>query len=83
MQVMMKHLTIRAGQCPCQRYFDYVCECLQYGSFDPTFMITHRINFDGAADAYARLFAKDEGMIKVFITPGVGDAGAAPGIAKA
>jgi threonine dehydrogenase-like Zn-dependent dehydrogenase len=66
---MMKHLTVRSGQCPCQRYFDYVMQHLQDGTFDPTFMITHHITFDDAPKAYARLFNKEEGYIKAFITP--------------
>ena len=66
---MFKHLTVRSGQCPCQRYFPYVLEKLQSGEFDPTFMITHRITFDQAPEAYAKLFKQKEGYVKVFITP--------------
>lgn len=43
---MMKHLTVRSGQCPCQKYFKYVMEKVQSGEVDPTLMITHRITLD-------------------------------------
>ena len=65
----MKHLTVRSGQCPCQRYFPYVLEKLQSGEVDPTFMITHRITFDEAPEAYEKLQYQRDGYIKMFITP--------------
>jgi threonine dehydrogenase-like Zn-dependent dehydrogenase len=45
-QIMMKHLTVRSGQCPCQKYFPEVMEKVQSGEVDPTLMITHRISLD-------------------------------------
>jgi hypothetical protein len=45
-QIMMKHLTVRSGQCPCQKYFPEVMERVQSGEVDPTLMITHRISLD-------------------------------------
>jgi len=67
--IMMKHLTVRSGQCPCQKYFPYVLEQIENGNVDPTFMITHRIRLTDAPEAYANLDAKTNGYIKVFITP--------------
>lgn len=65
--IMMKHLKVLSGQCPCQKYFPYVLEKLQDGTIDPTFMITHRINLDDAPTAYENLFLRREGYVKVFI----------------
>eukprot|EP01033_Poteriospumella_lacustris_P006918 gene6917-4984_t len=65
--IMMKHLKVLSGQCPCQKYFPYVLEKLQDGTIDPTFMITHRITLEDAPTAYENLFLRREGYVKVFI----------------
>jgi threonine dehydrogenase-like Zn-dependent dehydrogenase len=65
--IMMKHLTVLSGQCPCQKYFPYVLEKLRDGTFDPSFMITHRITLDQVPDAYGHLYRQEDGWIKVFI----------------
>lgn len=67
--IMMKHLTVRSGPCPCQKYFQYVMEKIQDGSFDPSFIITHRINLHNIPHAYEKLFNKEEEYIKVFVRP--------------
>jgi threonine dehydrogenase-like Zn-dependent dehydrogenase len=66
--IMMKHLTVRSGQCPVQRYFKYVMDKLEQGAIDPTPMITHRISLEDVPRAYEQLFYKKEGYIKVLIT---------------
>ncbi len=68
-QVMFKHLTIRSGQCPCQKYFPYVLEKLRDGTFDPSFMISHRLTLDEVPDAYSKLHLKEDGFIKIFVSP--------------
>jgi threonine dehydrogenase-like Zn-dependent dehydrogenase len=68
-KIMFKHATVRSGQCPCQKYFDYVMKCLQDGTFDPTFMITHRISLEDIPKAYEKLDKKEDGYIKVFVRP--------------
>jgi len=65
--IMMKHLKVLSGQCPCQKYFPYVLEKLQDGSIDPTFMITNRIRLEDAPTAYEKLYHQKDGFIKVFI----------------
>jgi threonine dehydrogenase-like Zn-dependent dehydrogenase len=67
--ITMKHLTIRSGQCPCQKYFPYVLEKIRDGTFDPSFVITHRINLQGIPSAYGKLDKKTDGIIKVFARP--------------
>jgi threonine dehydrogenase-like Zn-dependent dehydrogenase len=67
--IMMKHLTLRSGQCPVQKYFKTVMQALQEQQIDPTLMITHRLTLDQVPTAYEQLFYKTEGYIKVLITP--------------
>lgn len=67
--IMMKHLTVVSGQCPCQKYFPYVLDMLEKGDIDPTFMVTHQINLDAAPLAYQKLFDREEGVVKVLIKP--------------
>ncbi|EPY49587.1 glutathione-dependent formaldehyde dehydrogenase [Schizosaccharomyces cryophilus OY26] len=64
--IMMKHLTVRSGQCPCQNYFDRVLEALRSGKINPEWMITHKVKFDELPDAYGKLFYKKDGYLKVF-----------------
>jgi threonine dehydrogenase-like Zn-dependent dehydrogenase len=69
-KIMFKHATVRSGQCPCQKYFEYVMETVRKGEFDPTFMITHRLSsLDEIPLAYEKLDKKEDGYIKVFVTP--------------
>ncbi|TYZ61106.1 hypothetical protein PybrP1_006906 [[Pythium] brassicae (nom. inval.)] len=68
--IVMKHLTLRSGQCPVQKYFDVVMKALQQQQIDPTLMVTHRLTLDQAPKAYEELFYKASGYVKVLITPG-------------
>lgn len=67
--IMMKHLTVKSGQCPCQRYFERAMKHVQQGDFDPTFFVTNTITLEDAPMAYDKLFYKKDGWIKVFIRP--------------
>lgn len=66
-KLMFKHATVRSGQCPCQKYFSYVMDKIADGTFDPTFMITHRISLDDIPMAYEELHQKNAGWVKVFV----------------
>lgn len=68
--IAMKHLTVRSGQCPVQKYFGVVMEALQRQEIDPTLMVTHRLTLEQVPRAYEELFYKTSGCIKVLITPG-------------
>ena len=50
--VMNKSLTIRSGQCHVHRYMQPLLERIQRGELDPTFVITHRMALDEAAEGY-------------------------------
>jgi threonine dehydrogenase-like Zn-dependent dehydrogenase len=44
-------------------------EKIQDGTFDPSFIITHRIKLEDIPMAYSKLDSKSDGYIKVFVTP--------------
>ncbi|KAJ3381065.1 hypothetical protein HDU92_005595 [Lobulomyces angularis] len=66
-KIMFKHATLRSGQCPCQKYFKYVMEKVQDGTFDPTFMVSHNISLEDIPAAYEKLHKKEDGFVKVFV----------------
>ncbi|MBW3578233.1 MAG: glutathione-dependent formaldehyde dehydrogenase [Actinobacteria bacterium] len=67
--VMNRSLTIRSGQCHVQRYMRPLLERIENGEIDPTFVITHRMRLDDAADGYD-LFRNDkDDCVKVVLTP--------------
>src|SRR5436190_313193 len=53
--VMNRSLTIKTGQCHVHRYMKPLLERIQKGEIDPTFIITHRMPLDQAAEGY-RIF---------------------------
>ena len=67
--VMNRGLTIRAGQCHVQRYMQPLLERIQGGELDPTFVITHRMPLEAAPEAYELFKQKQDGCIKVVLTP--------------
>jgi len=67
--IMMKHLTVRSGQTPCQKLFPEVMEAVERGDVDPTLMVTQRITLEQAPEAYEKLYGQKDGWIKVIISP--------------
>ena len=66
-----KGLTIRMGQTHVHRYVRKLFEIIQSGEIDPTFLSTHRLSLDDAADAYKMFRDKTNSCIKVvFATDG-------------
>ncbi|HYW32212.1 MAG TPA: zinc-dependent alcohol dehydrogenase [Gemmatimonas sp.] len=55
--VMNRSLRIMTGQCHVHRYMKPLLERIQKGEIDPTFVITHRMKLDDAAEGY-RIFNK-------------------------
>jgi threonine dehydrogenase-like Zn-dependent dehydrogenase len=50
--VMNRSLTIKTGQCHVHRYMKPLLERIEKGEIDPTFVITHRMRLDEAAEGY-------------------------------
>jgi threonine dehydrogenase-like Zn-dependent dehydrogenase len=67
--MMNKGLTLRSGQTHVQRYFHHLLRRIEKGDIDPSFIITHRMKLEDAADAYALFNDKQDDCIKVVLTP--------------
>lgn len=65
--MMEKGLTVRGGQAPVQKYWDYCLDMIKSGEIDPTFMITHRGSLREAPEMYEQFLKKNQ--IKVFLKP--------------
>ena len=64
-----KGLTFRMGQTHVMRYLQPLLEKIADGAIDPTFIITHRRKLDDAPAAYETFKAREDGCIKVVLTP--------------
>lgn len=62
-------LTMRMGQTPVQRYLRPLLERIENGEIDPSFLITHRLALSDGPDAYKTFRDKQDGCIKVVMTP--------------
>jgi threonine dehydrogenase-like Zn-dependent dehydrogenase len=64
-----KGLTMKMGQTHVQRYMPRLLRLIEEGRIDPSFVITHRLNLDDAADGYYTFREKKDGCIKVVLKP--------------
>jgi threonine dehydrogenase-like Zn-dependent dehydrogenase len=44
-------------------------EHIEAGRLDPTFIVTHRLPLDGAPEGYRTFKHKEDGCVKVVLTP--------------
>jgi len=65
--MMEKGLTMRGGQVFVQKYWKELLGYIEQGKVDPTFVITHVMPLEHAAQAYKLFDAKENGMIKVIL----------------
>ena len=66
---MNKGLTMRTGQTHTHRYLGPLLEKVQRGEIDPSFVITHRAGLPEGPDLYKKFRDKEDGCIKVVLTP--------------
>lgn len=66
---MNKALTFKMGQTHVQRYMRPLLKTIEEGSIDPSFIITHNMKLDEAPAAYELFKKKEDGCIKVVMTP--------------
>ena len=66
---MNKGLTFKMGQTHMMKYMKPLLERVKKGDIDPTFVITHRLSLDDAAEGYRIFQQKQDGCIKVVMTP--------------
>jgi threonine dehydrogenase-like Zn-dependent dehydrogenase len=64
-----KGLTFKMGQTHVQRYLRPLLERVQNGDIDPSFVITHRLSLDEAAEGYKIFHDKQDACIKVVLKP--------------
>jgi threonine dehydrogenase-like Zn-dependent dehydrogenase len=64
-----KGLTSKMGQTHVQRYMKPLLERIRKGEIDPTFVITHRMRLDDAADGYAQFKQHQDECIKIVLKP--------------
>jgi len=67
--VMNKGLTIKTGQTHVQRYLDPLLERIEAGDIDPSFVLTHRASLEDGPEMYETFNNKEDGCIKVALTP--------------
>jgi threonine dehydrogenase-like Zn-dependent dehydrogenase len=65
--VLNRSLTIKAGQCHVQRYMRPLLERIMRGEIDPSFVVTHRLPLDQAAQGYAMFLDKTDNCEKVVL----------------
>lgn len=66
---MNKGLTMKMGQTHMQRYLVPLLEKIEEGAIDPSFVITDRISLEDAPGAYETFNQRENGCIKVVLTP--------------
>jgi threonine dehydrogenase-like Zn-dependent dehydrogenase len=64
-----KGLTLKMGQTNVHRYLPRLLEFIATGKIDPSFVITHRLSLDDAAEAYKTFHDKKGECIKVVLKP--------------
>ena len=68
--LMNKALTIKTGQTHVQHYMKPLLERIENGEIDPSFVVTHRLRLEDAPEGYETFLHKQDGCIKVVLTPG-------------
>ncbi len=64
-----KGLTLKMGQTHMHKYLPSLLARVERGEIDPSFIITHRVGLDDAPDMYRTFREKDDGCVKVVMTP--------------
>ena len=67
--VMNKALTIKTGQTHCQRYLKPLLDRIAHGDIDPSFVVTHRMKLADAPIGFDMFNRKQDGCIKIVLTP--------------
>jgi threonine dehydrogenase-like Zn-dependent dehydrogenase len=66
---MNRSITLKTGQAHVHRYLRPLYEMIEQGRIDPSFILTHRLPLDEAADGYEMFKNKDDECLKVVLTP--------------
>ena len=68
-EAMNRNLTIKAGNCPHRRYLPHLIELVTSGAVDPRVVLSHKVSFSSALEAYEKFDHREEGWIKVELRP--------------
>lgn len=63
--LMNRGLTIRTGQCSVHRYMKPLLARIERGEIDPSFVVSHHMNLDKAADGYDMFMHKQDDVMKI------------------
>lgn len=66
---MNRSITLKTGQTHVQRYLQPLLERVMNGEIDPSFVITHRLPLDEAAQGYDMFLRKKDDCVKVVLKP--------------
>ncbi len=69
--LMEKGLTIKSGQTHVQKYMPALLDLILGGKIDTTFLISHRLDLEEAAEGYANFKDKQNEWTKVVLKPGL------------
>lgn len=64
-----KGLTFRMGQTHVQKYLRPLFQRIQAGDIDPSFVISHRLPLDAAAEGYAMFASQQNNVTKIVLQP--------------
>jgi len=67
--IMNRSLTIKTGQCHVHRYLRPLLQRIENGDIDPSYIVTHRMSLDDAADGYETFKHKQDECVKVVLKP--------------
>ncbi|MCC6586059.1 MAG: glutathione-dependent formaldehyde dehydrogenase [Bryobacterales bacterium] len=67
--VMNRSLTIKTGQTHVQRYLKPLLERIENGEIDPSFVISHHLPLEKAAEGYSIFSNKQDGCTKIVLKP--------------
>jgi threonine dehydrogenase-like Zn-dependent dehydrogenase len=73
--VMEKGLQLRTGQTHVQRYMADLLSKIEEGEIDTTFLISHRLSLEEAADGYKCFKEEQDSWTKVVLKPGMDTGG--------
>ena len=63
--MMNRGLTIKAAQCHVHRYMKPLLERIERGEIDPSFVVSHRMNLNEAAQGYDMFMHKQDEVMKI------------------
>jgi threonine dehydrogenase-like Zn-dependent dehydrogenase len=66
----LRNISITGGLVPGNRYFPELLALAERGTIDPAPMLSHRLSLEQAADGYAMMADRLDGVVKVALRPG-------------